>query len=685
MARSFRRRKRCGASALLAAACLLLINGAAALGQIRQLPLIATARQAHSLAPSETAKAYPAHLRGVVIYYDPYQEGSRSAAGQRALFMADKTGSLFLRTGNVPLPPIHTGSIIDVRGVTDPGGFAPIITDCTVRLLPGTRPVPKPRIESLPRLVTGAEDGQWVAIEGIVHAVDLEGKHAIFTIATSDGVFSATTIREDGADYRDLVDAKILVQGVACPLYDNKRRMLGVRLLFPGLKWLKVEERGSANPFALPIEPLGRMFQFSPGGTSLHRIHARGTVTLSWPGQTVCITDASEGLCLQTSDRIALHVGQLVDVAGFPALEDYQPTLIDATLRPMGNGDVLIPTPSRAESAFTGDYDGELVRMRGKLIGRNWSQGSSTLLIDSGTTVFPAVLPPGSIRSEEELASEWTDGSTVAVTGVLAGKVNQHDLQRREGISTLESFQILLQSPQNVAIVAAPSWWNGQHALTVLGSVVVITLGILVWAQVLRHQVHRQTAVIRSNEQKFRHMARHDALTGLYIRTVLLERLDAEIEKASLNTPSLALFMIDVDGFKQINDTIGHAAGDEVLTALSRRLQGSVRETDTVARMGGDEFAALFLEVREVEEIEAIAAQLLTAISAPFAILGNELSVSVSIGITAFPEGGKDSTSLLRSADVALYRAKARGRNRYHVYRSDPSQALPIKSVTLMA
>lgn len=236
-----------------------------------------------------------------------------------------------------------------------------------------------------------------------------------------------------------------------------------------------------------------------------------------------------------------------------------------------------------------------------------------------------------------------------------------------------------------MAIVAAPSWWNGQHALTVLGSVVVITLGILVWAQVLRHQVHRQTAVIRSNEQKFRHMARHDALTGLYIRTVLLERLDAEIEKASLNTPSLALFMIDVDGFKQINDTIGHAAGDEVLTALSRRLQGSVRETDTVARMGGDEFAALFLEVREVEEIEAIAAQLLTAISAPFAILGNELSVSVSIGITAFPEGGKDSTSLLRSADVALYRAKARDRNRYHVYRSDPSQALPIKSVTLMA
>jgi len=170
---------------------------------------------------------------------------------------------------------------------------------------------------------------------------------------------------------------------------------------------------------------------------------------------------------------------------------------------------------------------------------------------------------------------------------------------------------------------------------------------------VLRHQVRQQTSIIRNNEQRFRYLAEHDALTGVFVRTVLLERLEAEMKKAAQNATSFAMFMIDVDGFKQLNDTMGHAAGDEILVALSRRIQGSVREADTVARMGGDEFIALLPGVHGTQEAERIASQVLGAIYVPFAVRETEVSVSVSIGVTVYPGGGKDSTSLLHSADVA--------------------------------
>jgi diguanylate cyclase (GGDEF)-like protein len=218
--------------------------------------------------------------------------------------------------------------------------------------------------------------------------------------------------------------------------------------------------------------------------------------------------------------------------------------------------------------------------------------------------------------------------------------------------------------------------------LIILESLALLIVGILGWVVVLRHQVRRQTSIIRNNEQRFRYLAQHDALTGVFVRTVLLERLEEEIGKAAQNRTPLALFMIDVDGFKQLNDTMGHATGDEILVALSRRIQGSVRETDTVARMGGDEFIALLPGVHGTQEAERIASQVLGAISVPFNARETDVSVSVSIGVTVYPGGGKDSTSLLHSADVALYRAKAMGRNRHQLY-SDVAQVIPFESRTL--
>jgi diguanylate cyclase (GGDEF)-like protein len=309
--------------------------------------------------------------------------------------------------------------------------------------------------------------------------------------------------------------------------------------------------------------------------------------------------------------------------------------------------------------------------MEGKLIGRSWTQERSILLLSSERILFSAVLPPGAFQREEELASRWPDGSTVTVTGVFSGNVDRRAITRREGVSQLESFQILLRSPEDVTVVAAPTWWNSRHTLMVIGSMAVLTLGILCWVVVLRHQVHQQTRIIRADEEKFRYLAQHDPLTGLFVRTVLLERLEQEIHEAALNTSSLALLMVDVDGFKQLNDSMGHAAGDEVLVSLAGRIQRSVRESDTVARMGGDEFMALLPKMHGIQDAERVAAQLVRSISVPFIVGGNTVAISVSVGVTAYPEGGTDSKSLIHCADAALYRAKALGRNRYQLFGED--------------
>ena len=164
------------------------------------------------------------------------------------------------------------------------------------------------------------------------------------------------------------------------------------------------------------------------------------------------------------------------------------------------------------------------------------------------------------------------------------------------------------------------------------------------------------------------HMAEHDGLTGLPVRNVLLERLEQALDEIKRQANSLALLMIDVDNFKHINDTMGHAVGDQALFTIGTRLQESLRSTDTVARMGGDEFTVLLTGLNGPEEAQKIASLLVSKISEPMVLQGIRVEVSVSVGIATYPESGSDVKTLLRNSDAALYQAKARGRNCYQMH-----------------
>jgi diguanylate cyclase (GGDEF)-like protein len=635
--------------------------------------MLTTAQQAHTLNFEQAARAYPVHLRGVVTFYDPYQEG------HPALFIADATGGIFVAATPGSILPIRAGSIVDISGVTDPGGFAPIIAQPAIHVVEGSRPLPNPRAVTLPQLLTGTEDGQWVSVEGLVHSVESYGKHVVLTLVTNDGLLTATTVKEEGANYAGLVDSKVLIQAVAAPLVDDKRQMMGVRLLFPEFSAIKIQEPAPIDPFALPLRPINSLLKYSPLMLLQHRVHVRGRITLDWPGRMLCIADGNDGICVKTVDQTIFHEGELADVAGFPAREDYEPTLSDVTLRPAGDSVVSSPTKLSAEEAIKGDHNGELVQIEGWLIGRSLVMNDSALLLSSGRFLFPAVLPAESMNSDKEHGSRWVDGSRVLVTGVFFGKVDAWHLTRLEGVSRLESFQILLRSTKDIVVIETPSWWTSQHSLMVLGLVIILTLAVLCWVVVLRRRVEQQTLLIRRSEENFRHLAQHDALTGLPARRLLLEHLELALERARHNQTPLALLVMDVDNFKQINDTLGHSAGDDVLCVAGKRILASVRKTDTVARMGGDEFTVLLLGVRGMEEAEKIAAQVVTNVSVPIRLRGREVPVSVSVGVTTYPNGGEDANSLLHSADLAMYRAKALGGNGYQIFSPDLEPAVATK------
>ena len=169
----------------------------------------------------------------------------------------------------------------------------------------------------------------------------------------------------------------------------------------------------------------------------------------------------------------------------------------------------------------------------------------------------------------------------------------------------------------------------------------------------------------RRVEARIIHMARHDALTDLPNRALFRERLELALEGGSDRARPVALLFLDLDRFKEVNDTRGHAVGDRLLVMVAERLRRAVRETDTVARLGGDEFAIIQTEVEEASQTRELAERLIALVSDPYDIDDASVSVGASIGITVAPADGAGVDELLRSADVALYRAKSAGRGAY--------------------
>ncbi|HUI97121.1 MAG TPA: EAL domain-containing protein [Xanthobacteraceae bacterium] len=203
---------------------------------------------------------------------------------------------------------------------------------------------------------------------------------------------------------------------------------------------------------------------------------------------------------------------------------------------------------------------------------------------------------------------------------------------------------------------------------SVLPYIVVAAGGFMVLAAFVVRHMRRTATTIAAGEQRLRHLALHDPLSGLPNRTYFSERIESLIEQVRGGSPPAAAFYLDLDHFKEVNDTLGHPVGDELLRHVAERLTRALRSADMVARLGGDEFAVLTATATDRETAHAIAMRIINTLCSPYTINGHSMVIGVSIGIAVIHDKVESAADVMRYADMALYRAKSEGRNRACIY-----------------
>ncbi len=574
-----------------------------------------------------------------------------------------------------PILSLRAGTVVDVEGITGTGDYAPLILHANVKAVgSASLPAKAPR-PTMGELLSGSQDGQWIEIEGIIQAVHRESADATFKIDTVGGTILATGPLEPGADYNRLVDARVRIRGNAVPVFNGSGQMVGARLLFPSLQQLRIVEAAPAHPYDAPVVPLTRLLRFTPGVVLRHRSHIRANVTLNWPGRLLCVEEGSRGLCMFSEIQEPVRVGDRVDGIGFPTIRDFKPTLEDSTLRVLEPEVPAAPVPVTIDRALRGEHDQELVRIEGELIGLDRATGDLTLELRSNGFLYSALLP-----NYDSPSVPWREGSLVQLVGVCDVLMDPTTSGGRSGAVQPRSVRILLRSEADVEVLRAAPWWNRKRVLDLLALVGLLALAAVAWGVALRRKVEHQTEAIRENQERLRHLSQHDVLTGLPNRFLLNDRLEMALKQSVRSGRGAGVLMVDLDRFKEINDNHGHQAGDRVLQEVARRITEAVRTTDTVARIGGDEFIVVLPEIHDAADAESIASTIVARLAKPVSVDSGLIPISASVGVCISAPEWTDPEMLLHQADAAMYQAKRSGRNRYRFADCETSRVTGASS-----
>ena len=292
----------------------------------------------------------------------------------------------------------------------------------------------------------------------------------------------------------------------------------------------------------------------------------------------------------------------------------------------------------------------------------------------------PAIVMAVAIGSGTELAAGNATAPIVLsvkfIDSALLQGIGDHlqlsDLRPAEDASqTADGYVTAIADPQGNPIARVawnPSKPGGQVAASVLPFIAVAIGGLaLLGGLILRH-TRRTAQAIAAGETQLRHLALHDPVCWLPNRIYFGERLERLIGEVRRGGPSAAVLFTDLDHFKDVNDTLGHHIGDELILAVTQRLSHVMRGDDLVARLGGDEFAILTICASDSYSLQAIAGRIISAVCAPYSISGHAINIGASIGIAVIDRRARDAGDILRYADMALYRAKNEGRNRACIY-----------------
>jgi diguanylate cyclase (GGDEF)-like protein len=254
----------------------------------------------------------------------------------------------------------------------------------------------------------------------------------------------------------------------------------------------------------------------------------------------------------------------------------------------------------------------------------------------------------------------------------VAARLQLRNLRKIESADAPSSDYVFDLADKQGEAIAKFAWTPRQPGAEIISSVLsflaIAMVAFAVLAAIVFCHIRRTTAAVAAGETRLRHLALHDALCGLPNRIYFGERLETTIANVRKGSPPAAVLYIDLDHFKDVNDTLGHPTGDELIRSVTRRLTGALRGDDLVARIGGDEFAVITSAGCDHATLQAIADRLIVTLCTPYSINNRTVGIGASIGIAVLSEHTGSAADVMRHADLALYRAKNEGRNRACIY-----------------
>ena len=452
----------------------------------RDLPVLTKAAQIRKLTPAESRLKYPVVLRAVVTFYAP---------DFGLTFVQDATAGIFLNVQG-HAPEAHPGDLVEVHGVTGPGEFAPVVDNPQIRVV-GRTSLPFAAISSVEELLTGEKDSQWVSVKGIVHSAEFQevastdghkrSEVLLLGVASGRNKFQVWVAGfAPGPNYVSIVDAAISVRGACAAIFNEKRQLIGIQVMVPGLDQVHIEQPPPADRFALPISPSISLMQFRPERLSGHRILIRGVVTLVKPGKYIFVQDESGAVVVDIRQSTPVTPGDFVDAIGFAEIGVYAPILSDGEFRKIGTQRVPAPIDLTRAKSLSGDQDAELVKIRGQLIDRSTQGDVIVLTMQMGSSTFTARLP----RADAATVGSIPIGTRLELTGVWSIETDEY--------RNPTAFRVLLRSRRDVIVLEQPSWWTGSRIAWLLTILTAIIFSSSLWVVALRKRVDEQTETIRT-------------------------------------------------------------------------------------------------------------------------------------------------------------------------------------------
>jgi diguanylate cyclase (GGDEF)-like protein len=508
-------------------------------------------------------------VRAVVTYIDP-------AWG--LLFVQDDTDATYVDFHQLQIR-LHPGDLVDISGLSDAGGFAPIIVEPSVGFVRKAQlPVPV-RIELLQGNLDGA-DSKWSSFRGVVHTAREQDGHTILKMAagqTELNIQLPTLVHGAG-----LIDKEVSATGVLGVLFNDRRQAIGHQLFVPSPAFLTSIDSPPAQAVPATIDSLRR---YSPDTDERHSVIVNGTVVLKSAADTIFVQDRTAGIEIRGLGPLRVSSGDRVTARGFMVAGEYSPVLEDAVVTVTSSGSPMQAHPLTAKTAMEGHYDSEYVSIRGRVAAVRSSANGTILILNDKGTLFEAFGP-----SSGEFDSLRV-GSEIEIRGVCRIAVD-----RNRSLS-VSGFSLAFDSPRAISVIKMGPWWDASKITSALFLLAAIAVAIFLWAVLLRRKVDARTRELQSSVRAKRRaqqfdIARNQVLEAIarnapppesmeFLARAVQEQIEGSICAIAMS-PDGNSFLNGKPSALLIAPDLPEELHREILPALSSVLVGSPESEDSV-------------------------------------------------------------------------------------------------------